>query len=288
MEKLEILKKDEFDIFLSREINKVIFIGGPDTGKTTLIKNIANFLFENKQDIYILDCDIGQSNVGPPTTIGYAKLTEKIKDDFYLNPDKFYFVGSVTPVNCIIEFLTGISRINDYISKIRGKFLIDTTGYIKDIGISLKIHKIEILRPDFVILLEKENELEYIIRFLKNSTISYRRIKIENLPSKSLEERADYRKARFFEYFQNLKEIELNLNDISVKIINFKNTTDFLNINLRNFLCSLKNEYFEDLSLGIIKMNEKERIKILVPEKTKTEKIKGITISNFLIGETIF
>lgn len=284
---IEILKKEEFEIFLPKAINKILFIGGSDTGKTTLIKNIANFLFENRKNVYIFDCDIGQSHVGPPTTIGYAKLKEKI-ENFYLTPEKFYFVGSVTPSNCIIEFLTGISRMNSYISKEKGKFLVDTTGYIKDrFAVSLKIHKIEILRPDFVILLEKENELSDIIRFLKNGAFNYKRIKIENLPSKSLEERAEYRKVKFSEYFQNLKEIELNLNDISIKIVNFKNTVDFLNVNLKDCICSLKNEYFEDISLGIIKTNEKEKIKILIPEKIAKEEIKGITISNFLIDKTI-
>ncbi len=291
MEKVELIREKDFEIFLSKEIKKILFIGGSDTGKTTLIKNIANFLFENKEDVYIFDCDIGQSHIGPPTTIGYAKVKEKI-EDFYLKPEKFYFVGSITPANCIIEFLTGISRINNFISEKQGKILIDTTGYIKDrIAISLKIHKIEILQPDFLILLEKENELEDITKFLQFSAINYIRVKVEKLPLKSMEERADYRKTRFNQYFQNLKEIELNTNEISVKLINFKNINNFseiLKIDLKGFLCSLKNEFFEDVLLGIIKEKEGEKMKILVPEEnSKKINISGITISNFLLPEYI-
>lgn len=288
MEKIEILKREEFEFFLKEEIRKIIFIGGSDTGKTTLIKDVANFLFKNKKDVYIFDCDVGQSHVGPPTTIGYAKLKEELKDDFYLKPDKFYFVGAVAPSFSLIDFLTGVIIIDRYIEKEKGKILIDTTGYIRDkIAISLKINKIEILKPDFVILLERENELEEIIEFLKLTKIGFKRIKVENLPSKNMEDRANYRKMRFLQYFQNFKEIFLNLENLSIKLINFKNLnsfSDIFNMDLNGFLCSLKNDDFEDITLGIIKERVDKKIKVIVPSEVEIDEVKGITISSFLLN----
>ena len=281
MEKIELLKEEDLKIILSKNIKKILFIGGTDTGKTTLIKDIANFLYE-KEDVYIFDCDIGQSHVGPPTTIGYAKIENKI-ENFYLNPEKFYFVGSITPSSAIIEFITGIIKIDRYLNEKEGKILIDTTGYIKDeIALSLKINKIEILRPDFVILLEKENELKRIEIFLNHTDIKYKKIKVENLPVKNIEERANYRKMIFFEYFNNLKIIDLNINEISVKILNFK-ISDFLNTDLKGRICSLRNEFFEDFTLGIINKIENEKIEIFVPQKNLNyRKIKGIVISGLI------
>jgi len=281
MEKIELLKKEDLEIILSKDIKKVLFIGGTDTGKTTLIKDIANFLFD-KQDVYIFDCDIGQSHVGPPTTIGYAKVESKI-ENFYLNPEKFYFVGSITPSSAIIEFITGITKIDRYLNEKKGKILIDTTGYVRDeIALSLKINKIEILKPDFVILLEKENELKKIEIFLNSTDIKFKKIKVENLPSKNPEDRANYRKMIFLEYFNNLKIINLNLNEISVKILNFK-TTDFLKTNFKGKICSLRNEFFEDFTLGIINKFENEKLEVLIPEKNLNyKKIKGIVISGFI------
>jgi len=281
MEKIELLKEEDLKIILSKNIKKILFIGGTDTGKTTLIKDIANFLYE-KEDVYIFDCDIGQSHVGPPTTIGYAKIENKI-ENFYLNPEKFYFVGSITPSSAIIEFITGIIKIDRYLNEKEGKILIDTTGYIKDeIALSLKINKIEILRPDFVILLEKENELKRIEFFLNHTDIKYKKIKVENLTVKNIEERANYRKMIFFEYFNNLKIIDLNINEISVKILNFK-ISDFLNTDLKGRICSLRNEFFEDFTLGIINKIENEKIEIFVPQKNLNyRKIKGIVISGLI------
>lgn len=287
MERINFLEKEELDIFLSKEIKKILFIGGSDTGKTTLVKNIASFLFEKGEKVFICDCDIGQSHVGPPTTIGYAEVKEKI-EDFYLEPEKFYFVGSVTPSFSIIEFITGIVKINYYLNNKKGKILIDTTGYIKDrIAISLKIHKIEIIKPDFIILLEKENELEEIEFFLNSIDIKYKKIKVENLSIKSMDERVNYRKILFLKYFNNLKKLNLDLKDISVKILVFKNIDNFqeiLKMDLKGYICSLKNEFLEDFSLGIISKNVGDKIEILVPnENLYREKIKGITISNFIL-----
>jgi polynucleotide 5'-hydroxyl-kinase GRC3/NOL9 len=281
MEKIELLKEEDLKIILSKNIKKILFIGGTDTGKTTLIKDIVNFLL-GKEEVYIFDCDIGQSHVGPPTTIGYAKVENKI-ENFYLNPEKFYFVGAITPSSAIIEFITGIIKIDRYLNEKKGKILVDTTGYIRDeIALSLKINKIEILKPDFVILLEKENELKRIEIFLNHTDIKYKKIKVENLPVKNIEERANYRKTIFLEYFNNLKIIELNLNEISVKILNFK-ISDFLNTDLKGRICSLRNEYFEDFTLGIINKIENERIEVLIPEKNLNyKKIKGIVISGFI------
>jgi polynucleotide 5'-kinase involved in rRNA processing len=146
----------------------------------------------------------------------------------------------------------------------------------------LKINKIEILKPDFVILLEKENELKRIEIFLNHTDIKYKKIKVENLPVKNIEERANYRKTIFLEYFNNLKIIELNLNEISVKILNFK-ISDFLNTDLKGRICSLRNEIFEDFTLGIINKIENEKIEILVPQKNLNyRKIKGIVISGLI------
>ena len=281
MEKIELLKKEDLEIILSKDIKKILFIGGTDTGKTTLIKEIANLLYE-EENVYIFDCDIGQSHVGPPTTIGYAKVENKI-ENFYLNPEKFYFVGSITPSYAIVEFITGIIKIDKYLNGKSGKILIDTTGYIRDeIALSLKIHKIEILEPDLVILFEKENELKRIESFLNCSDIKYKKIKVENLPIKKTEERVNYRKKIFLEYFSNLKIVEINLNDISVKILDFKNI-DNLNINLEGRICSLRNEIFEDFTLCIVNKIKGEKIEVLVPEKNLNyRKIKGIIISGFI------
>jgi hypothetical protein len=56
-----------------------LFLGAPDTGKTTLIEALAVRL-ANDHTVAIVDADIGQSHIGPPTTVGWAKLTADRSD----------------------------------------------------------------------------------------------------------------------------------------------------------------------------------------------------------------
>ena len=48
-----------------------LILGGSDTGKTTLAAALTKLLAKH-QPVGIVDADIGQSHIGPPTTAGWA------------------------------------------------------------------------------------------------------------------------------------------------------------------------------------------------------------------------
>lgn len=55
------------------ENSTIMVLGGADTGKTTLIEYLADLL-ANKFSVGIVDCDTGQSHIGPPTTIAWGRV----------------------------------------------------------------------------------------------------------------------------------------------------------------------------------------------------------------------
>ena len=59
---------------LSKDLCKkgiCLILGASDTGKTTLAEALTKQLVK-KQPVGIVDADIGQSHIGPPTTVGWA------------------------------------------------------------------------------------------------------------------------------------------------------------------------------------------------------------------------
>ena len=52
----------------------VVVIGESDTGKTTLVTALANAAFARGFGVGIVDADLGQSEIGPPTTIGLGRV----------------------------------------------------------------------------------------------------------------------------------------------------------------------------------------------------------------------
>jgi len=275
--------RDIEKFIFAKKIKKILFIGDTDTGKTTLLKKFAKTLISQEIPVSIVDCDIGQSFIGPPTTISFIKLKKKVYN-FFPFPEKFYFTGVISPADNIVSFLGGIEKISKICEKrTNDKILIDTTGYIKDkFAIELKIHKIEIFSPDFIILLEKKDELLPIKRFLKSSGIKFLVIKVpENFPQKTMETRRKNREEKFKRYFKKTEKLELNINEISIKKISLKRK--FPPPDFDGLVVSLRDKNFEDRVIGIVSKKEENFLHVILPARKVNFEIKGICLSNLRV-----
>jgi len=286
--KVKLLDERILRFISKKEIKKILFIGDTDTGKTTLLKEIAKTLISQKMPVSIVDCDIGQSFIGPSTTISFIKLKKKVYN-FFPFPERFYFTGVISPADNIVSFLGGIEKMSKICEeRDNGKILIDTTGYIKDkFAIEIKIHKIEIFSPDFIILLEKKDELLPIKKFLKSSRIKFFVIKVpENFPKKTMEKRRKNREEKFKRYFKKTEKLGLNISEISIKKVSLNGqfpTTDF-----NGLIVSLRDKSFEDRVIGFVSKREGDFFQIICPARKVNFKIKGICLSNFYIDRERF
>jgi polynucleotide 5'-hydroxyl-kinase GRC3/NOL9 len=151
--------------FLSKG-KKLIVLGGSDSGKSTFILYLANSIASTGKKVGILDLDIGQSNIGPPGTIGYGVLEKEIESLDSLQPKKMVFIGAVSPKGNLLQIVVGARKLLDSMEMENLDYiLIDTTGLVDGlIAEVLKHNKIECLNPDFIVLFQKENERENLIK----------------------------------------------------------------------------------------------------------------------------
>lgn len=56
----------------------LILVGAVDTGKTTLTTCLANRSLALGYKTAVVDADVGQSDIGPPTTVGLGLLRETV------------------------------------------------------------------------------------------------------------------------------------------------------------------------------------------------------------------
>ncbi|MFQ5796457.1 MAG: Clp1/GlmU family protein [Candidatus Bipolaricaulia bacterium] len=127
--------------------DKVLVLGGVDVGKTTLIREL-----ETRVDGEVIDADVGQSTIGPPTLISRGSYATGQMEDGY-------FVGDVSPRGNFLQVLTGIERM---VSAARRPCLIDSDGYIDgDAARAYKSEMINLIEPDKLILLQRADELAY-------------------------------------------------------------------------------------------------------------------------------
>jgi len=192
-----------------------IVIGSTDTGKTTLVQAMANEISSASRSCAIVDSDMGQSDIGPPTTIGLGAVHAPIEKMDQVEVIGIYFVGSISPKGHLLQTIVGTKRMVDKgIQMGFDHILIDTTGLVNGtLGQSLKGHKIEIVQPELIIFLQHKTECEYLIRRFTRFS-KYPPIVIspsKKIRKKTLTERREYRKRAILDYFSCKYEKEVDL-----------------------------------------------------------------------------
>lgn len=149
----------------------VMVLGAPDTGKTTFTTFLANQALEKGLFPAVLDSDIGQSDIGPPATIGLAFPTHTIGRLSELQADEYYFIGT-TSVHQVCDMVVGLQYLVKKAQERSDLVIIDTCGYVHgETGRRLKYTKLRAINPHIVVALQKKDELYPILRSWRGAVI---------------------------------------------------------------------------------------------------------------------
>lgn len=247
--------KNGLDMEAVASARLVMVIGGPDTGKTTLARLVLTELSKGGAAA-LVDLDMGQSNIGPPTAIGWGRVAVESGP---VEPEGIYFTGTLSPPGSLLPTLTGALAMTEDALAACAKAVIDTTGLVAGpVGMMLKQYKIELLRPDCVIALQRESELEYILSSFRSvKRPSVQRVRPpEAVRRRSAEERAAYRAKRLRDYFEGSRVIEVSTDKTGLR---FTGGPISGVAGLEGRAVSLRRGLREDLALGIIEKAVAER-----------------------------
>lgn len=256
---------------------KVFVVGKVDSGKTTFSFYLAKEAIQQGIKVAIVDSDIGQSTIGPPTTIG-LKFFNCFSSLNNLKADFLYFVGDTSPRFRALEVLAGTKKMVDKASeRLADLTIIDSCGlFAPPFGLNLKLQKINLIQPSFIIAFAKGEEVKDFEQATKG--YSYNLIKLSSSPmarTVSPEERRANREKSFEDYFKKGKEVFLDLKNFSLypNILNY----DFLFPDFQNLLVGLFNQKDECLGIGIAleAFRQENKLKVFTPLK-KIEKVSGL------------
>lgn len=200
----------------------VVVLGGKDTGKTTWVLETAQALTAQGKTVGLLDCDVGQSEIGPPSTIGTAlappgKSLRSLRD---LSPLAEYFVGSASPTRHFQKICVGAVQMARVARKHRPDvLLVDTDGLISGpAGRAFKHHLSELLLPQAVVALARGDELEPLLSvFTRRDTPMLWRLPVsEAAGRKSTAARATRRTARFLTALDGSQPLQFSLDDVTL------------------------------------------------------------------------
>lgn len=142
-----------------------MIVGGVDSGKTSFCAYLANQSLKEKHKVALIDADLGQSNLGPPSTISSSRIRKPVLDPFDLDAENTCFVGTTSPSSTVVKVVEGIKSIKERILK-RGVsvLIINTDGWIEgEDAVRFKVALVKQVKPDLVVGIQEKSELTFLL-----------------------------------------------------------------------------------------------------------------------------
>lgn len=225
-----------------------LILGASDTGKTTLAAALGKRLAQSRP-VGIVDADIGQSHIGPPTTVGWAIVDERQTDFSELTPGGISFVGDITPVGHLLQLTAAVAQCVEQVSKVTELIIVDTPGFVRGPAASALWWTVQrILRPKLLLAVQQNDELSDILAGLQYPGCGLELIKSPpQIPVKSPQSRRSYRQSRFSRYFRDRHLYNVSLSDVAVQ-----RGRNLSRENLIGRLVALRDEKGVDVAIGVI------------------------------------
>lgn len=198
---------------------EVAVVGGIDSGKTSFCIYLTNMALSLGRKVALIDGDLGQSDIGPPGTLGLSVVKKPIIDPFNLKPDHLVFIGITSPYKVIEQTINGLVELRNKAVSLGSDFIvINTDGWVEgDEAVSYKCRLIERLEPNFVIALESSEILKPITDSLVNMEAEVLVSESpKNIKKRDRETRKIIREASYKRYLRDAKVRSMPLNWIKV------------------------------------------------------------------------
>lgn len=173
---------------------KVAVLGSTDSGKSSFSTYLANMALNKGHRVALVDGDLGQSDIGPPGTLGLSVLKEPITDPSNLQPDHLVFIGITSPQSVVSKVIGGLIDLIDRALRMNSDFIIiNTDGWVEgEDAINYKRQLIRALNPTFAVILQGKGSLTSLINSLAEDGVS---ILLTDTPEKIKRRDRETRKA---------------------------------------------------------------------------------------------
>ncbi|MET1100894.1 MAG: Clp1/GlmU family protein [Pyrodictiaceae archaeon] len=203
---------------------RVVMVLGPtDSGKSSLVAFIANRAIMRGYKVGIIDADVGQSDIGPPTTVSAAIPQRPILWLRELEPLLIRFIGSITPQKVEWKIVTAIVDLY-WRLKEHGvdMVLIDSDGWFSELkSIEYKLEALRLLGGGSIVVLpgtqpEAKRDLLAIIERARPGNCDIMKLRTPIIRRiRRREERRILRAEAYRKYFSRCIKQQVSLDSVS-------------------------------------------------------------------------
>ena len=198
----------------------VLVIGAVDAGKTTFTAWLATALHGRGFTVAIVDADVGQSEIGPPSTVGLGRVTGPLTRPSDAELVAFEFVGVTSPARRPTRVVEATGALA---ARARAQFqrvVVDTSGFLAGgFGASVKQRKIAAVDPDVVVVIHQGDEAAHLLRALAARA----RPRLVQLPAlaptrpRSAATRRTHREAALARHLEGARPVALDIRRVAVR-----------------------------------------------------------------------
>ena len=140
-------------------------MGPAEAGKTTFVARLANAFLARGLRVAIVDADIGQSEIGPPTTVGLGAVGRPLARTGDAEPIRLEFVGVTSPGRQPWRTAELTGRLAAQARTEFDRVIVDTSGFVAGgFAAAVKQRKLAAVDPDAVVAVQGAGECEHILR----------------------------------------------------------------------------------------------------------------------------
>ncbi len=193
----------------------VLVVGGVDSGKTSFSTYLLNAALNAQVKPAIVDADLGQSDVGPPTSIGFSVISKPVADLFAVTPSAISFIGRTSAHGISHRVTAGLTAMLTRVPEDAVDLtVVNTDGWVE--GEDAHVYKealIHQVNPDLVVGLPWANELDGLLHRVADDGFSVlRAVPPTAVKRRTREERREMREQSYKKHLgtPTLRSLQLN------------------------------------------------------------------------------
>lgn len=256
-----------------------VVIGANDTGKSTLVTRLAGALAAAGHTVAVVDADLGQSDVGPPMTVGLGLVPRGLTSLRDAPVIALEFLGVTSPATCMPQTAEATARLVQR-ARARGctRVLVNTSGLIEGpFGRALKRLKIERVAPDLLVVLERGAECEAIVApYATAGGPAVLRLAAAPTTRRSAAVRREARQRALRVHLAGASPATLDLSRVAIRAV--PSERDPLLLPLDGALVGLATRQGETLGLGVVRELDVEQARLTVLTRVDLARVATVMI----------
>ncbi len=244
---------NEASQILQQSPGVVVIIGDVDSGKSSLCTFLTNESIKVGLKVAVIDADVGQADMGPPTTIGSSRAVEPTLGLQELKAQTSFFIGDTSPSSVPEKLIQSLVRLKEDLVGRNDIVIVNTDGWIGDpLAIRYKLRLLAETKPNIVLGLARGRELDPILDIVPSTSLRLESSGFAKIRTR--EDRKHAREAGYRRFLNGSKPLRMRVEDVRVRMFDQPEQTLFAGErNFRGLIAGLLGADNVLIALGRVK-----------------------------------